>query len=334
MVKVKNCKNDDLYDVVVMGHIIIETIVFPDGSVLTPVLGSPAAYSSVALAALGSKVGLCTKVGEDFPSELLSILEKAQVDLRGLKFCGKYSTRNRLIYTHLEQKRVEYERKAPEISFEDLPEEYKTAKLFYVCPMDFEVPAETVENLSTLGKPVFVDLGGYGGATSSIHQYGELCKLRYLQSILKAASVVKASFEDCGLILGSSGLDALAPEIAFAEKLMELGAKKVVITLGSRGIYLHERSGGSYFPPFHCEAVDTTGAGDTFCAGLIFDYLKNRDLKSAIRFGEAVACLVIEKTGGVDVERMPNREKVIAFINAQMNSQYKEGSPWGKSELV
>lgn len=332
MVRAEKHSND--LDVVVIGHIIIETIVFPDGSVLTPVLGSPAAYSSVALAKLGCKVGLCTKVGKDMPSELVSVFEKARVGLQGLVVAGEYSTRNQLVYTHMEQKRVIYERKAPSFTIHDLPKSYKNAKLFYVCPMDFEVPVEMVKELATLGRPIFVDLGGYGGATSSSHQCGESSELQQLKPILESASVIKASFEDCGLILGKPDTKAPAAETAFAEKLVKLGAEKVVITLGSQGVYLHDHSGGSYFPPFYCEAVDTTGAGDTFCAGLIHEYIRSHDMGAAIRFGEAVACLVIEKTGGVDVERMPSREKVIAFINAQSNSQRKEGSPWEKLESV
>jgi len=322
MDKVRNTSTE--LDVVVIGHIIIETIVFPDGSILTPVLGSPAAYSSVAMARLGNKVGLCTKVGSDMPPKLMNVFKEAGVDLEGVKTIGKYSTRNRLIYVSMEQKRVEYINKAPSFSISDLPKSYLSPSLFYICPMDFEVPPEMLEELVKTGKPIFVDLGGYGGATSSIHQFGDESKLIYLERILRSSTVIKGSFEDCGLILGKVYSSAPAPEVAYAEKLMTLGAKSVLITLGSRGVYFHNCGGGSYFQPFRCEAIDTTGAGDVFCAGLISEYIKTGKIEEAILFGEAVACMVIEKSGGVKAERMPTREEVENFIKARHPLQYKE----------
>ena len=47
-------------ELVMVGHIINETIEYPDRRI-TPVLGSPAAYSSVVAARLGMKTGLVTK---------------------------------------------------------------------------------------------------------------------------------------------------------------------------------------------------------------------------------------------------------------------------------
>lgn len=311
-------------DVVVIGHIIIETIIFPNGSVLTPVLGSPAAYSSVALARLGCRVGLCTKVGKDMPAPLSSVFEKAGVDLRGFQITDGYSTKNRLVYRHMEQKRVEYVTKAPNFSLHDIPEAYQGAALFYVCPMDFEIPVEVVDEIAGFGRPIFVDLGGYGGATSSVHQFGESELVKRLIPLLQRSSVVKASLEDCGLILGESGPNGSITEMTFAKKLTDLGATIVVITLGSRGVCLYTPSGGTYFPPFRCVAIDTTGAGDTFCAGMIYEYLKVQDISRAIPFGEAVACLVIEKTGGVSVERMPTEREVRAFMSNQINGK-REG---------
>ena len=51
-------------EIIVVGHILNEKIVFPD-RVIAPVLGSPAAYSSVCLASLGVKVGVVSKIGSE-----------------------------------------------------------------------------------------------------------------------------------------------------------------------------------------------------------------------------------------------------------------------------
>ncbi len=57
-------------NVVAIGHVLNETIVFADGRRKGPVLGSPAAYSSTATARLGVPTGVVTKVGRDVSADL------------------------------------------------------------------------------------------------------------------------------------------------------------------------------------------------------------------------------------------------------------------------
>lgn len=296
-------------DVVVLGHIIIETVVFPDGSVLTPVLGSPAAYSSVAMARLGNHVGLCTKVGKDIPKEFIEVFDRAGVDLTGMRIVGRKSTRNKLIYTTPESKRVEYLNKAPDIEFYDIPDTFKEASLFYICPMDYEVPPRVVERLADEGKEVVVDLGGYGGATSATHPYGAKSKLSVTTEIISMCGITKASIEDCRYIFGETRTSE--PERRYADKMLTMGAKRVVITLGSKGVYYTDMDVNKRFPPLACKAIDPTGAGDAFAAGMIHGYLWDKgDIDTMIMFGQATACCVVERTGGVIPERMPSKEEV------------------------
>jgi sugar/nucleoside kinase (ribokinase family) len=297
-------------DVVVLGHIIIETIVFPDGRVVSPVLGSPAAYSSVALARLGTHVGLCTKVGVDMPEEFLEIFKKAGVDISGVKIVGQKSTHNKLIYVTMENKRVEYLAKAPHIEITDLPESYKKANIFYLCPMDYEVDLHIAQKLVEMEKTVVVDLGGYGGATSAEHPYGIENKLLTTIQIIKLSNIIKTSIEDCQYIFGYAD----SPNY-YAEKMLKIGGQQVIITLGSKGVFYANATFCRYFPPLRCLAIDTTGAGDVFAAGLLHSYLKGAGIEDMITFGQAVACHVIERTGGVVPERMPTREEVLLRIN-------------------
>ena len=94
-------------DLVVIGHLLKEKIIFPDGREIGPVLGSPAAYASVASAKLGLKTGLVTKIGEDMPEELLEVFKKTGVDIDGMRV-GKNSTANLLIYKDSEEKRLKF----------------------------------------------------------------------------------------------------------------------------------------------------------------------------------------------------------------------------------
>ena len=131
-----------MVDIVCLGHILNEKIIFPD-RVIYPVLGSPVAYSSVCMASLGVDVGVVTKIGSDFPKELLRVFSEIGVDTSGI-ITGKTSTNNELIYDKNGDKTLKFISKADDIGIEDIPEKYKDSKIFCICPMDYEV---NIENL-------------------------------------------------------------------------------------------------------------------------------------------------------------------------------------------
>jgi ribokinase len=49
-----------------------------------------------------------------------------------------------------------------------------------------------------------------------------------------------------------------------AEKLLDGGIRRVIITLGANGALLASRDGSVHVPPFAVKSVDSTGAGDAF----------------------------------------------------------------------
>ena len=105
-------------DVVLAGHILNEKVVFPD-RVLSPVLGSPVAYCSVCLACLGARVGIVTKIGNDFPPQLMSVFEEADVDRAGVRV-GGVSTNDELIYQADGHKTLRYLSRAPSIEYQKI----------------------------------------------------------------------------------------------------------------------------------------------------------------------------------------------------------------------
>jgi sugar/nucleoside kinase (ribokinase family) len=289
-------------DVVLAGHILNEKVVFPD-RVLSPVLGSPVAYCSVCLACLGARVGIVTKIGEDFPPQLMSVFQETGVDTAGVRV-GGVSTRNELIYQADGHKTLRFLSKAPSIGYADFPEQFLRAKIIYVCPMDHEVSIEGIRRLSRLERIMMVDLGGFGGATSADHP--PVKDGAELRDLCPYFTVVKGSIEDLGHILGASPTD----EEAVAEQILKLGSRIVVVTLGARGAYVRTGDGDMRYPPYlgqQADVVDQTGAGDCFSAGFLFHYGRTQDAFSATLYGNAVTSFVIERTGGVVAARMPSR---------------------------
>ena len=70
-------------------------------------------------------------------------------------------------------------------------------------------------------------------------------------------------------------------------------SQKMIITRGSRGAEYK----GKIYPVKEVDVRDTSGAGDTFLAGLVSEYLKNKDIVKAIKFANKCATQVVQKKG-------------------------------------
>jgi ribokinase len=81
------------------------------------------------------------------------------------------------------------------------------------------------------------------------------------------------------------------------ECLARLPCPTVVVTLGARGCVA--RDGGAYFVQsgFAVQALDTTGAGDTFCGALVAALSQAMPLTEALRRASAAAALACTKMG-------------------------------------
>lgn len=87
---------------------------------------------------------------------------------------------------------------------------------------------------------------------------------------------------------------------------------KVIAKCGSRGAYIVEDNSLVNIPSFNVVAVDTTAAGDSFNAGLIYGISKDMNIKDAIVFANAFGALATTKHGAQSA--FPTIEDVIEFI--------------------
>jgi len=115
-----------------------------------------------------------------------------------------------------------------------------------------------------------------------------------------------------------TGIDTDTEEgaVRAAVRLVELGARNALITLGSKGALLHGPSGTQFVPAFRvAKVVDTTGAGDAFNGGFAVAMAEGRPPLDAVRFGAAVAALSVQKPG--TAPSMPTRTEINAFLREQ-----------------
>ena len=97
-----------------------------------------------------------------------------------------------------------------------------------------------------------------------------------------------------------------------AKVFFDKGVQNVLITLGSRGVYINTEGKSLIVPAYKVNAVDTTGAGDAFNGGLLAALAEGKTLPEAARFANALAAISVQRIG--TTPSMPTREEIDAFL--------------------
>ncbi len=85
-----------------------------------------------------------------------------------------------------------------------------------------------------------------------------------------------------------------------AQKLISFGVKKVIITLGEKGLFYTDGQDDIYLKAHSVKTVDTTGAGDAFNGGLAFGLSKGKLIKECLELANKVAGISTTKLGAGD----------------------------------
>ena len=85
-----------------------------------------------------------------------------------------------------------------------------------------------------------------------------------------------------------------------AHKLISFGVKKVIITLGEKGLFYTDGQDDIYLKAHSVKTVDTTGAGDAFNGGLAFGLSKGKSIKECLELANKVAGISTTKLGAGD----------------------------------
>lgn len=97
-----------------------------------------------------------------------------------------------------------------------------------------------------------------------------------------------------------------------AKVFKDKGVQNVVITLGSRGVYVNEDGKSEIVPAYKVNAIDTTGAGDAFNGGLLTALSEGKTISEAARFANALAAISVQRIG--TTPSMPTRAEIDKFL--------------------
>ena len=313
-------------DVVCFGDLLIDFVPTTSGLPLAEVLtfrrapGGAAANVAVGLARLGAKSAFMGKVGDDVFGHVLADTLKAEgVDTGPLRFDDRARTA---------------------LAFVSLKADGERDFLFYRHPSaDMLFKAEEVDQEAIAGAPVFhfdsISLAAPGPratalfAADTAKAAGKLvsfdANLRLplwasadeakagIRQGLERATIAKFSDDELDFMTGARDTAAMRRE------LWHDGLKLMVLSVGKAGSILLTCDAELAVPTFKVDAVDTTGAGDGFVAGLLaglmndLDRLDDRDfLYAAGRFANAVGALTTTERGAIPA--LPTKDQVAALL--------------------
>ncbi len=101
-------------------------------------------------------------------------------------------------------------------------------------------------------------------------------------------------------VLTGMPTDTTSEVVAAGERLLEMGVSEVIATVGSKGSIRINEGGSTNYPSLLVDAVDTTGAGDAFNAGLVVGMSRGQSLDDAIQLGNRAGAFCVTRLGVLD----------------------------------
>jgi ribokinase len=128
------------------------------------------------------------------------------------------------------------------------------------------------------------------------------------ESILQLVDIITPNQSEARVLAGRSPNEACDAE-EIARDLIRCGVKQVVMTLGEKGALIVSGSSSRRVPALKMDAVDTTGAGDAFNAGLAMALACGAGLEDAVRFAVVTGGLAVTREGVIP--SLPDRDEVL-----------------------
>ncbi len=110
-------------------------------------------------------------------------------------------------------------------------------------------------------------------------------------------------------------VDGITTARQAASFLHQMGAKNVIITLGSQGAFCSTPNQDFWLKPIPTKVVDTVAAGDAFNGALATALALGKSLKDAVRWGIVAGTLAVTKQGAQS--SLPTKESFLQLLAQQ-----------------
>ncbi len=259
------------------------------GDSFKTVPGGKGANQAVAAARLGAEVAMIGRVGDDaFGKDIVENFRANAVNTQNVKpVTHLESGTAHIILAEGDNSIVVVEAANREVTPAYVDEAAEVIRDADIVLIQQEIPEETVVHVSALcaefGTPLLLN----PAPARTLPQ----------EVIDNAAYITPNEHEAEILFQGMSPAQALRQY-----------PNKLFITEGSKGVRYFDGTDEILVPTYKVEAVDTTGAGDTFNAAFAVALAEGKALQESIRFANRAASLSVTKFGAQG--GMPTRDEV------------------------
>ena len=250
--------------------------------------GGSVANTMKGIACLGGKALFCSKIGTDSVGETyIQELEAHGITSRMNKHGPTTGYVVSFITPDTERTFLGDIAANGHFSKEDLSEEdIMNSKVIHLEGYQFENPAkEAVMHALELAKKhetkVSIDLSDPGVINRNLDLFKEIVR--------SYVDIIFLNEEEAEAFTGMTHEDALRE----VSKYVDIA----VVKLGKEGSLVYHNNEVTTVPGYPAEAVDTTGAGDSYAAGFLYGYCNGWNMNKSGKLGSLLAARVVEHIG-------------------------------------
>ena len=297
-----------------MSLLTVGTVAFDD--VQTPfgraekIVGGAATYIALSASYYTDDIKIVSVVGDDFPQEVLSMMENRGINLEGLQvkegeksffWAGKY-------HNNMNERDTLDTQLNVLADFDPvLPKSYQNADYLMLGNLTPSIQKQVIEQMAKRPKLVGMDTMNFWMDTA----------MESLLDVLKLIDVLIINDEEARQLSGEYSL------VKAAALIHDLGPKTIVVKKGEHGALLFQKDQVFFAPALPlAEVFDPTGAGDTFAGGFMgymasTDDLSFENMKRAVIYGSAMASFCVEKFGIERLKELSEDEitdRIVRFV--------------------
>jgi len=303
------------FDVTIAGELNLDLILYglpeqlePERELLADrmmlTLGSSSAIVAHNLSALGSRVGFQSRIGDDPLGKIaLERLQQGEVDVSKVRVVPGATTTGLTVILHHQAWRniLTYSGTIAELTWDDLDLDYLAdSRHFHFSSYYLQRGlrprvSELFQRLKSKGLTISLDTNDdpedrwEGG----------------LHDLLRHVDVFLPNEREACKAAGTDDLEAAIDRLS---KLVPL----LVVKLGREGALAQQGSERFTAASKEVVPVDTVGAGDSFDAGFLHEYVRGSDLRTCLASGNRAGALSVTRPGGTEAFRdVRHREQLL-----------------------
>lgn len=312
------------FDVSVIGELNLDLILYglPSGlklecellaSDLSVTLGSSSAIFAHNLAALGSKVSFNSSVGGDPLGQIcLDRLKESSVDVSRVCQMPDKITGLTVILPQGQQRYIlTYPGTMAEMKSTDLDMDY------LLDAKHLHLSSYFLQKALQAGLPDIFRRAKEAGLTTSLDTNDDP-EDRWssdLQGLLKYVDILLPNErEACKM--------ASSPDVNVALEALAKKVPIIVVKRGAKGAVLRSKDGTFLAMPPSVEVLDSVGAGDSFDAGFIHEFVRGKSVRECLQFAASTGALSVTRAGGTEAFRDAGHRD--AFLQNNVPAAVKE----------